>query len=63
MRRSEARSREGSDQAVDVEQDGSNPWFYVMGLGVAAFAIYDVITYARLSKKPERLENGKKPIW
>ncbi len=39
------------------------PWFYVMGLVVFAFAIYDVVAYARLPKKPEVLENGNRPIW
>ena len=41
----------------------NNPWFYAMGAGVMCFAIYNVVTYARLPKKPERLENGKKPVF
>ncbi|MDO4545648.1 MAG: ABC transporter permease [Bacillota bacterium] len=41
----------------------NNPWFYVVGLVVFCFAIYDVYVYAKLPKKPERLPNGKKPIW
>lgn len=41
----------------------NNPWFYVMGIGVILFAAYDVVAYAKLPKKPEVLESGKKPIW
>ena len=41
----------------------NNPWYYVMGAGVLAFAAYDVVVYARLPKKPARLENGKKPVF
>lgn len=41
----------------------NNPWYYVMGAGVLAFAVYDVVVYARLPKKPARLENGKKPVF
>jgi hypothetical protein len=40
----------------------NNPWYYVMGAGVLAFAVYDVVVYARLPKKPEVLENGKRPM-
>ncbi|MGI6216980.1 MAG: hypothetical protein ACOYIK_05135 [Coriobacteriales bacterium] len=40
----------------------NNPWFYVMGIGVLLFAIYDVYIYAKLPKKPAVLENGKKPM-
>ena len=40
----------------------NNPWFYIMGLGVLAFAIYDVYVYSKLPKKPEKLPNGKKPL-
>ena len=41
----------------------NNPWYYVMGAAVFCFAIYDVVVYAKLPKKPEVLESGKKPIW
>lgn len=41
----------------------NNPWFYVMGAGVLCFAVYDVVIYARLPKKPAVLENGKKPLF
>lgn len=41
----------------------ANPWYYAMGAVVCCFAVYDVWIYAKLPKKPERLENGKKPIW
>lgn len=41
----------------------NNPWYYVMGAVVFCFAVYDVVVYARLPKKPERLESGKKPIF
>lgn len=41
----------------------NNPWYYVMGAVVMCFAIYDVYVYAKLPKKPELLENGRKPIW
>lgn len=41
----------------------NNPWYYVMGAIVFCFAIYDVVVYAKLPKKPERLESGKMPIF
>ena len=41
----------------------NNPWYYVMGAGVLAFAIYDVVVYAKLPKKPDVLPNGKKPLF
>ena len=41
----------------------NNPWYYVMGAAVFCFAIYDVVVYAKLPKKPEVLDSGKKPIW
>lgn len=41
----------------------NNPWYYVMGAVVFCFAIYDVVVYAKLPKKPEVLGSGKKPIW
>lgn len=41
----------------------NNPWYYVMGAVVFCFAIYDVVVYAKLPKKPEVLESGKRPIW
>ncbi|MBR2790640.1 MAG: ABC transporter permease [Eggerthellaceae bacterium] len=40
-----------------------NPWYYVMGAVVFCFAIYDVVVYAKLPKKPEVLPSGKKPIF
>ena len=41
----------------------NNPWYYVMGAVVFCFAIYDVVVYAKLPKKTEVLDSGKKPIW
>lgn len=38
-------------------------WFFMLGAVVFCFAIYDVVVYAKLPKKPEVLESGKKPIW
>lgn len=35
----------------------------MLGAAVFCFAIYDVVVYAKLPKKPEVLESGKKPIW
>ena len=40
----------------------NNPWYYVMGAGVLLFAVYDVLVYAKLPKKPATLPNGKKPL-
>ncbi len=40
----------------------NNPWFYVMGLGVLVFAVYDVYVYATLPKKPAVLANGRRPL-
>ena len=33
-----------------------------MGAGVLLFAVYDVLVYAKLPKKPAALPNGKKPL-
>ncbi len=41
----------------------ANPWYYVMGIVVFCFAIFDVYAYAKLPKKPAVLDDGKKPIW
>lgn len=42
----------------------NNPWYYVMGLGVACFAVYDVYVYAKLPKKSdELLESGRSKLF
>ena len=41
----------------------NNPWYYVMGAGVLLFAVYDVLVYAKLPKKPATLPNGKRPLF
>jgi hypothetical protein len=41
----------------------ANPRYYIMSAVVCCFAVYDVVVYAKLPKKPVRPENGKKPIW
>lgn len=41
----------------------ANPWYYAMGVVTLAFAIRGCWVYAKLPAKPDRLPDGKKPIW
>jgi hypothetical protein len=41
----------------------NNPWYYVMGAVTLFFALRGCWVYAKLPAKPDRLPDGKKPIW
>ncbi len=41
----------------------NNPWYYIVGLITLFFAIRGCFVYAKLPEKPDRLSDGKKPIF
>lgn len=41
----------------------NNPWYYVVGAVTLFFALRGCWVYAKLPKKPELLDDGKKPVW
>jgi hypothetical protein len=41
----------------------NNPWYYVVGIVTLCFALRGCWIYAKLPAKPEKLPDGKKPIW